>query len=85
MGRKYAGILGLLAFLATVARGFVCGGAAEPTLFAAWLGLVALSAVGFLAGSLGEWIVEDSVRSRIAMEVNGKQETPAARSGHGTT
>ena len=78
MAHVYAGILGPLAFATTVARGLVHGGGTSSTLWTACCCLLAFSAIGYVAGRLAEWIVEDSVRSRIAAELAAKEATAAA-------
>lgn len=69
MGRSYAGTLGLAAFAAVLVRGVLRGGAIEATLQAAWIGLWGFAAVGFVAGRLAEWIVEESVTGKVAAEL----------------
>ncbi|MHB1034023.1 MAG: hypothetical protein ACYC35_11720 [Pirellulales bacterium] len=69
MARLYAGILGFLAFSAVVARGVLHGKATEFTLFYAWLSLLALAVVGYVAGRLAEWTVEESVKTEVAIEL----------------
>lgn len=66
MGRHYAGILGLLAFLTVVMRGLVHGAGAESTLLAAAIHLFLFAFVGYLVGQLAGWIVLDSVRAKLA-------------------
>ena len=69
MGRNYAGVLGLLAFFTTVARGVTHGAGAESTLMNACLALVVFAVVGFVIGSLAAWNVEQSIRAQLADEV----------------
>ena len=78
MAHVYAGILGPLAFLTVVARGFIHGGGPMSTLFTAWCGLLAFSAIGYVVGRLAAWIVEDSVRSRIAAELAAEEAAATA-------
>lgn len=73
MGRAYAGILGPLAFVAVLVRGFRHGGAAESILLAAWLGLVAMALVGLVAGRLANGIVEESVRGKMMEELAARE------------
>ncbi len=68
MARIYAGILGPLAFLTTLAHGAVHGHRPEAILFSAWANLVAFAAAGCAAGWTAGRIVEDSVRGRIEAE-----------------
>jgi len=73
VGRSFAGVLGLVAFIAAVARGWVAGGDVNHVVLDAWLGLILFAAIGYVIGSLAGWIVEDSVRSRVAMELAAHQ------------
>jgi hypothetical protein len=66
VGRRYAGVLGLLAFVTVLTRGLVHGAAAEPTLLAAAVNLFAFAFIGYIVGQVAGWIVLDSVRSRLA-------------------
>lgn len=78
MARSYGGILGLLAFAVVIARGFVHGGGTEPTLFAAWLGLLAAYPLGCVVGWLADWIVLESIRSKLAAEIAAREATDSA-------
>ncbi len=80
MGRAYAGILGPLAFLTVLAHGLIHSAGAQQTLWRATLGLAAFGVVGGLAGQLAGWIVEDSVRGRLADEIAKQSaQTPAVK------
>jgi membrane protein implicated in regulation of membrane protease activity len=79
VARQYAGILGLLALMVSLMRGIVAGGASEATLWTAWLGLLAFTALGAVIGWLAERIVRDSVSSQILSELQeNKPAKPAA-------
>ena len=80
MARSYGGILGLLAFVSVIAHGCAHGGGAEPTLFAAWLALLAAYPSGCIAGMLADWIVLESIRSKLAAEIAAREaKEPATR------
>ena len=64
MGPTYAGVLGLLAFCVAIARGVLYRGGAESVLLRAGLSMVAFAIVGFVAGRLAEWIIEQSVHAQ---------------------
>ena len=64
MGRAYAGILGPLAFALVTVRGVVSGGGVEGTLLAASGALFMFAAVGYVAGSLAEFLIRDAVKSQ---------------------
>lgn len=81
MGRSYGGILGLVAFLTVLARGCVRGGGAEPTLFAAWLGLLAFTPLGCIVGWVAERTVEESIRSKLAAELAAREAKDSATPG----
>ncbi len=66
MGRKYAGILGWLAFALTLARGLVLGRLEPGLLWHAVAAMFVMAAVGWLAGTLAESLVAEAVRVRFA-------------------
>lgn len=69
MGRSYAGILGPLAFLTEILHGLSHGGGSNSTIASAIVALFAFATIGFVLGELAAWIVDDSVRSRLAAEL----------------
>jgi hypothetical protein len=69
MGRRYAGILGLLAFATVLCHDAMHGGGAETTLLAACGALFVFAAVGAIVGSLAAWIVADAVRSKLVRQL----------------
>jgi membrane protein implicated in regulation of membrane protease activity len=58
--------------MVSLVRGIVAGGASEATLWTAWLGLVAFTALGAVIGWLAERIVRESVSSQILSELQDK-------------
>jgi hypothetical protein len=85
MGRSYAGILGPLAFVTELARGALRSAGTESTVTTAVAALFAFAAIGFVLGELAGWIVNDSVRSRLALEIAAaKPKAPAANAGGAT-
>jgi hypothetical protein len=70
----YSGILGLLAFLTTLARGWIHGGDTESILWSAWLSLIFFSIIGLVIGQIAAMIVEESVSARLVAEMNTKAE-----------
>ena len=78
MGRSYAGILGLVAFLSVMIQGFIANAATEPTLFRAWIGLLVFTAIGYLSGRLAQWMVEDSIRTKVTVELATEETTRIA-------
>ena len=69
VGRRFASVLGPLALAVALVRGIRYGAGAESTFLAATMSLLAFSAVGYVAGQLGQWIVEESVRARVDAEL----------------
>ncbi len=74
MARIYCGILGLLAFLTTLIRGWIHGGDTESILRTAWLSLLLFSVIGLVIGWIAARIVEESVNARLAAELAAKSE-----------
>lgn len=72
MGSTYGGVLALVAFGITVARGSMHGGGAESTLKMAILLLFVFGGIGFLIGRTAEWTVEDALRWRLRSEINAR-------------
>jgi hypothetical protein len=64
MGRTYGGILGPLGFGMFLARGLIHASGTESTLVGACIALFALALVGYLAGSLADYLVAESVRTQ---------------------
>lgn len=78
MAPIYAGILGLLAFVTSVARGLIHGGDVGSTLLAAWCSLLAFSAIGYVMGGLAGWMVTQSVTQRVSKELAARDGTAEA-------
>jgi len=79
VGRAYSGVLGHVAFLASLARGCIQGGSTQAVLLHAWLSLLAFAAIGYVVGRLAGWIVEESVQAKLAAELEAlPTDTPAA-------
>ena len=69
MGRTYAGILGILAFLLVLGRGLINGGSVETTIRVACTSLLVMALVGAIVGRLAAWFVEQSIRWQIQGEL----------------
>jgi len=80
----YAGILGPLAFLTSLARGFVHGGGTQSVLWTAWCSLLAFAVVGYVIGWVAGKTVEQSVHGRIRAELAADQpaDTPRSDGSH---
>ena len=68
MGRAYAIILGLLAFLTILARGLLMGASPESTLPCAWISLLTLSALGYVLGKCGSSLMDGIARKQVEAE-----------------
>lgn len=79
MGPSYAGILAPIAFLAMLARGLISGNGAEGVLFTATLSLFAFAAIGYVAGSIADQIVVESVQHQFAEEMRVRVEQGRSR------
>ena len=78
MARSYAGILGPLALVITLAHGLFRGGDTDSVLWAGWWNLLVFAAVGGLIGWLAERIIADAVQGRIAAELSVRPNGPTA-------
>lgn len=86
MAHIYAGILGPLALLTSLARGIMHGGGVDSLLWSGWCSLLVFSAIGYLIGWLAERTVADSVRDGISAELAADGSARALRVGaSGTT
>ncbi len=79
MGGSYAGILGPIAFLLALARGWLNAAPVEATLLVAWLSLLVFAAVGYVIGRIAGWIVDDSARAQITAELATQEAQPTAK------
>ena len=68
MARAYAGILGPVALLTSLAHGWIHGREVEVILLVAWSSLLVFSAAGGLIGWIAQRTVDEAVRVRIANE-----------------
>jgi hypothetical protein len=73
VNRAYAGYLGPLAFLTTIARECVTAGNVSTKLLHAWCALLIFAVLGALIGWLGGRIVADSVRAQIVAEMETQE------------
>ena len=79
MARTYAGILGPLAFLTSLAHGAMHGGGGTSVLWTGWCCLLVFAAVGYVVGWVAERVVDDSVHGRISAELAARQEPQAVQ------
>lgn len=80
MARTYAGVLGSLAFLVSLARGLLHGGSAESVVWGACGCLLVFAVIGCGLGQMAQGIVDDAVVGRLAAELAAQEraETPPA-------
>ena len=69
MGRNYAGILGPLGMILVIVRALGNSGGVQATLWTGILTVAIMAAMGYILGELAAWIVEDSVRTKVASEL----------------
>jgi hypothetical protein len=69
MCRTYAGVLGTLAFSTMLVRCLLKSVSIEATVGQAIACLIVFAVIGAIAGRLAGWIVDESVRSRLAAEM----------------
>lgn len=79
MGRKYAGILGWLAFAMLLFRGMLAGSFQPGLIWQACCGLLIFAAVGAVAGMLANRFVTESVLARFAEAKQEQLEAEAAK------
>lgn len=83
MARNYAGVLGLIAFLTVMVRGFLDFGGIESTLQIACVALALFAATGWFIGGAAERIVDESVRERVNQELDKLQRELRGEDGSG--
>ena len=74
MGRKYARLLGPLAFGVMVVRGLIHQWSVEAVIPAACISLFAFAAIGYIAGVIAQTTVEQSVSQRFEAELKQRRE-----------
>jgi hypothetical protein len=68
MGRTYAGVLGLLAFLVVIARGLIHHGSVSSTLTLALGAMFTFAGIGLVLGQMAAQTVADALRSQLVAE-----------------
>ena len=80
MARTYAGILGPLAFLTSLAHGFIHTQSTETMLLGGWCSLWVFAAAGYVLGWVAERTVEQSVQASIEADLaRDESSQPPAR------
>ena len=72
MGKFYAGFLGLVAFMTSVARGLIHGGGTESIVKVSVVCFFVFGVIGMLIGRVAERTVDESVRFKIRLDVSSK-------------
>ena len=75
MARTYAGILGLLALLTSLARGFIHARETDAVLLTAWWSLLVFAAVGYVVGWIAGRTVEESLSATIEAQTKVATDT----------
>jgi hypothetical protein len=83
VGRHYAGVLGPLAFFTIAVRGLMHGAGVQSTLLSAAIQLFLFAFVGYVVGQLAGWVVFDSVREKVAAEIEAQQSQPSSTTNKG--
>jgi hypothetical protein len=78
VARIYAGILGPLAFLTSLARGAIHAQPLESSLLQAWVFLLIFAMAGYALGAIAGHTVENDVRLKLAEEQGSKSEQSPA-------
>jgi hypothetical protein len=84
MGRPYAGILGSLVFTLVALRGVAQGSSVEATILSASAASFVFAAIGFLGGSLAEFLVRDSVRQQFQAAMTTWEQQQSEKASQGT-
>ena len=69
MGRVYAGILGSLAMVVVICRGWLGSGGVEGTLTLATVYLAVFAVVGAVLGHIAQATIDESVRARLEQQL----------------
>ena len=68
MGRTYGGVLGLLAFLVTIARGLIHHGSLSSTITQALVAMFIFAGIGFVLGQMAAQTVAGALRTQFLAE-----------------
>ena len=68
MGRRYAAILGCLGFATVALRGAIAGSPPSATLGQACLALLAMAALGAVAGAICGRLADEAARQAVVRE-----------------
>ena len=79
MARTYAGILGSLALLTSLARGFLHTQSTDTMLLTAWCSLVLFAAVGYVVGGIAARTVQESVIASVQSQLTQEESSEEAR------
>lgn len=78
MGRKYAAMMGYLAFAITIARGLIHASGIQATMELAIAWLIAAAVAGWVMGELAARIVEESIVNGLKTDGAGTSPSQAA-------
>ncbi len=72
MARQYAGIMASLGMTIVIMRSLRSGNAFEATVVSALFWMITLGFVGFIAASVAQNTIDESVRQRMEEELNAQ-------------
>lgn len=78
MGRKYAGILGALAFITILSRSILNTNSVESTMMLATSCLFLFAGVGYLVGQIADSIVTEAVKASFLKDLEVREATENA-------
>lgn len=84
MARTYAGILGSLALLTSLARGFVHAQSTDTVLLTAWCSLIVFAAVGYVVGGIAARTIDESVIAAVQTQLTQEKSAEEAREAPST-
>lgn len=79
MGREYAVILSLIAFVAINLRGAVQGTSLESTIGLSLIAMIIFAAIGGLAGTIAKVVMDEALKT----EIQGEWERVRENAGEG--
>ncbi len=81
MARSYAGVLGPLALVVSLAHGFIHTQPTDAVLLGAWCSLLAFAAGGYVVGWIADRAVRESVSAAIEAELTRERPAEPSRVG----
>jgi hypothetical protein len=82
VARIYAGILGPLALLTSLAHGFIHAADVKTILLGAWSSLVIFATVGYVVGGIAGRTVEESVQATVQAQLDREESADERQTAH---